>query len=894
MNMNQRKRGGSSCGFRLASVGWFKALLFAAAVFLMSAQGVLAAGSITGTITGPSGPVSGSYVGAINSATGAFVANSSISAADGSYTISGLAAGTYKAYNYTHTTSPGLSKSWYENSYDFNTARPVTVTDGGTATGINFTPVNAGGIMGTITNGGSPVSGLVVNAYFVHDDGSTVAWGPGATTNGSGIYSISGLPPGKYKVAVNPGSTSYAMQYYTGADSFITATPVTVAAGATASGIDFSLVTGGKISGTVRNADTTNPVQGAWVAVFDEMLSAQVPFSAATAADGTYTTCALPAGKYRMIVGSNSEPGYVATWYNNNQLNMASTPVTVAAGATTSGIDYNLAANAAAITGTVTRLSDGQPLPGMLVRALSKGPLGQQVKSATTAWDGTYSITGLPPGDYRVYANPQDKNYAGVYYNNAFTLSTASLVSVGPSETKNNINFILPRGGYISGGAANDGTPLPGMLVRVSDPSGSTNVGYNVFTQYDGSYTITGLPAGTYFVRAYAPVTDVLNNYLGLFYNNVARRNSGTGVAVVTNETTSAIDFNMPLGGKVAGTVTSASGGAPIAALAILAYDETTGSQMAAVSTSIVDGSYVLTGLPAGNYRIMAFAEGSGYASGWYSSTGTVPNFASATSISVSVGSTTTGIHFQLQTDELLYAHFAGNGIWKYNGASWDQASANNPEDMVISGSVLYGDFGGGGIWKYDGSNWTSVTPNNPQMMAAATSLYASFAGAGVWKYNGFTWSQITTNAPDKMNAGGSSLYATFSGTGIWKHDGADWTNITLAEPTMMAATNSLVFAAFAGTGIWKYDGTGWTNATPAEPTRMAASGTKLYAQFSGSGIWLYDAGSWTQVTSNESTMMTTAGSRLFADFTGGGIWKYSGSWSQTTSNDPTRMVAGN
>jgi hypothetical protein len=36
---------------------------------------------------------------------------------------------------------------------------------------------------------------------------------------------------------------------------------------------------------------------------------------------------------------------------------------------------------------------------------------------------------------------------------------------------------------------------------------------------------------------------------------------------------------------------------------------------------------------------------------------------------------------------------------------------------MSATGSLLYGSFAGNGIWKWDGAAWSQVTPNNPTSM---------------------------------------------------------------------------------------------------------------------------------------------------------------------------------
>ena len=205
-----------------------------------------------------------------------------------------------------------------------------------------------------------------------------------------------------------------------------------------------------------------------------------------------------------------------------------------------------------------------------------------------------------------------------------------------------------------------------------------------------------------------------------------------------------------------------------------------------------------------------------------------------------------------------LYADFAGNGIWKYDGTSWSQITPNVPTAMTASGSLLYGNFGtGAGIWKWNGSSWTQVTPNNPQLMViAGSNLYGSFTGAGIWKWDGTTWTQTTPNNPQLMVTSGSNLYGSFTGGGIWKWDGTNWTQVTPNNPGLMAATSTILYGSFAGGGIWQLNGTTWTQVTPNNPDLMVATSTILYGSFAGGGIWQWNGNSWTQLTPNNPASM--------------------------------------
>ena len=77
------------------------------------------------------------------------------------------------------------------------------------------------------------------------------------TTDASGNYTVAGLPTGNYFVRTNPNAVTqnYVAQMYNGfpSDGLLatTGTPVDVTVGTTHTGVNFALVSGGSLSGTV-------------------------------------------------------------------------------------------------------------------------------------------------------------------------------------------------------------------------------------------------------------------------------------------------------------------------------------------------------------------------------------------------------------------------------------------------------------------------------------------------------------------------------------------------------------------------------------------------------------------------------------------------------------------
>jgi len=82
-------------------------------------------------------------------------------------------------------------------------------------------------------------------------------------TNSSGQYICQGLETGDYYVEADGyvnNQRIYVRKYYDNVSDQSSATPVTVTAPDTITGIDFTLEQGGAISGTVYESDGTTPI----------------------------------------------------------------------------------------------------------------------------------------------------------------------------------------------------------------------------------------------------------------------------------------------------------------------------------------------------------------------------------------------------------------------------------------------------------------------------------------------------------------------------------------------------------------------------------------------------------------------------------------------------------
>ena len=192
---------------------------------------------------------------------------------------------------------------------------PVTVNGNVVTTGRNFALLAGGRIGGTVTNasGGGGIESVLVQIYDAA--GSFVG---SATTDASGNYTTSGMQAGTYYMR-SLNSQGFVDELYDNIpcpldscnQTVTSGTQIVVNVGATATK-NFVLAAGGRISGTVTNANggAAIPNVSAWI------FNAAGTFlgSTNTNASGTYTTNGLPTGMY--FVRTANSLGFIDQLFN--------------------------------------------------------------------------------------------------------------------------------------------------------------------------------------------------------------------------------------------------------------------------------------------------------------------------------------------------------------------------------------------------------------------------------------------------------------------------------------------------------------------------------------------------------------------------------------------------
>ncbi len=299
-------------------------------------------GSITGVVRDNLGnPLGGIQVSVSDYDIFTWPRSAMSEAGTGAYTIKGLPSGDYRV---SAGGSGGYLTEYYNNAPDYYSASRVTVTAPDTTTGIDFSLDPGGIITGTVYD----ETFTAIGGVSVYAVSTTQGWSWGTSSSTSpgnvGVYEFT-VPPATY-ILVRAGGSSwpsgncYIYEWWQEQELEANATPVTVAAGEVASGIDFTLAPAGSIAGSVIDSGGTG-IPGIVVDIRDPVSGRELS-NTSTSATGDYQISCLDTGEYIVFAGLSCS-SYQGEYYNDALDFFSATPVTVGQSQDVTGIDFSLA-----------------------------------------------------------------------------------------------------------------------------------------------------------------------------------------------------------------------------------------------------------------------------------------------------------------------------------------------------------------------------------------------------------------------------------------------------------------------------------------------------------------------------------------------------------------------
>ncbi len=626
-------------------------------------------------------------------ASGTTVLSSTSTAADGSYSFAGLAAGAYLAVvDAPAGYSPTFDRdgTGTPNQSQIALAASVDVTDvdfgytGGSLGDRVWNDVNGNGVQDPDEPG---IPGATVK----------LANGTTTTTDSNGFYGFSDLPAGSYTVTVTVPAGWVATSDVDGV-----ATPgkaiVSVTAGVDRSDVDFGFQErDASIGDRVWRDDNGNGVQdggepglaGVAVTLFNAA-GTQVLGNAVTDANGYYGFANLAAGSY--IVTAVQPAHHVPTFDADGPATPNTATLALAAGQARNDIDFGFEP-----LGTIGSLvwfdldsnglaDTGEPgLSGITVTASGTGGVFTTVTDA----DGFYSLPNLPPGTYTV-AVTVPPGLSPTYDADGIATPNVAVVTLAPAADRLDVDFGYSLGGFLAdaqiGGLvwldANANTTQDGgehgiASVPVTALDANNVAVGSVNTDSAGHYSFAGLLGGTYTVVV-APPNGVVATY---DYDGFGTPDRAV-VVVGDGEHVNGIDFGYrvppPLKARVAGVVWNDADGNRYAnngETGLPGITVTLGNAGGTVATATTDpsGAYAFLDIPAGAY-VVAVAPPT-----YWGPTFDIDGIGTANTagLSVAAGQNRTGVDFGYQ-----YSPPPGS----IGDRVWNDANNNGVQDAGEAG----------------------------------------------------------------------------------------------------------------------------------------------------------------------------------------------------------------
>jgi protocatechuate 3,4-dioxygenase beta subunit len=632
------------------------------------------AGSISGRITNQdSKPVAGAWVevmlAAVDSVFGEKPFYGTLSAnatnENGEYELEGLAPGSY--WVSVVIEYPDYKRmTYYPDALDISQAQQVTVQLGMATRNIDIRVRNFSGfgvLSGHVYDQGGQA---IANASLYLQTAAPADYsGPylsmSAVTDREGKYSFERVYSGVYYLscwAQSGWQTAYRM--WPDAEAMDHAQTLEFQDGQTFTDINFKMpltVGHSSISGYVHD-NTGRALPWANIQLTpvmdDENKNGNTAW-ASTDSSGYYHIDQLTAGKYTIYTNYWENQSLGQQWWDHKDSAGVADYIQLGDYESRAKVDFDVTIKPiyGSITGIVTDAATGLPIPRAYIEIKVQGihfdklfrPYWYYPRYAYTDDNGQYALDWMREGSYvlAVYCNGGFQ-----YYKEGLTLEQAEPVQVqGGQKSEANFKMQLRNNGkgIISGivtedygiepaDTTMDNTISSGFVTTQSQPIElavvtakpaltilqwpQSEMFYTALTEKDGSYKLTGLPAGEYYVKSFATY------HMAEYYNDVYDPTEAVLVKVDEAKPTLGVDFALkPLyylymregikdgrndsGAMVYGNIIDESGNAVADATVYLLNEN---GEAVAFANSNPDGSYQLSGMSPGNYRVQAVKIG--------------------------------------------------------------------------------------------------------------------------------------------------------------------------------------------------------------------------------------------------------------------------------------------
>jgi hypothetical protein len=385
-----------------------------------------------------------------------------------------------------------------------------------------------------------------------------------SSSRSNGTFSFTGVAPGHYHILVNTNFNIYASEWYSQAgDAFActAASGVVVPSGEDVANIQIRLNAGAKISGAIHREDGVTPVtDNTRVYVYRGDPCNPETLTYVNTTSGAYEIDALQPGTYYM---KTSMSYYFDRWWSqsgNAQSCADAEPIHIANVGDIVGTTHFNLKEKGIISGKVYRIDGVTPVTGtMYVNLYNADPpcnAGGIASAKVSTADGSYLFRGLDAGTYFLRAYYANSTYLPEWWSqggDTKDCSAAEGITLTEGQKVMDRNFSLHEKGRISGKVFKvDQSPITSETIYVyyysgSSPCTATRLGGVTVDASDGTYTIPGLQAGTYFLKtsAHNPESSV---FIPEWWSGIGHTldcAGATGIPIVLDQSETDKDFGL-------------------------------------------------------------------------------------------------------------------------------------------------------------------------------------------------------------------------------------------------------------------------------------------------------------------------------------------------------------
>jgi protocatechuate 3,4-dioxygenase beta subunit len=278
-------------------------------------------------------------------------------------------------------------------------------------------------------------------------------------------------------------------------------------------------------------------------------------------------------------------------------------------------------AGTATLRGHVVAADTGQPLRKAQVRVVA-GDIREN-RMTTTDADGRYEFKELPAGRYNVTASKG--SYVVLQYGQQRPFEAGKPLEILDGQTVEKVDFSLPRGAVITGRVLDEfGEPLADaqvMVQRYQNMGGRRRLvpaGRTAMTNDIGEYRLFAIPPGQYYLSAtlrnmgMMGDSDDRSGYAATYFPGTPNIAEAQRLTIGIGQAMS--DVNMALmptrTARITGTAVDSQGRPLIGAVMAAPVGDSMMMMFGPPGQIKPDGSFVISGLAPGNYRLQTLGGG--------------------------------------------------------------------------------------------------------------------------------------------------------------------------------------------------------------------------------------------------------------------------------------------